>query len=77
MHTLMPHSKPDNSPAHLSQALLTACADVMLKPTATSAVQQLCDELVEQVPELKLVNPTPTSFAHKPLLARPPFTGTP
>ncbi len=40
---------------HLTEALLNVCADILYQPTSASAVQQVCDEIIEQVPAIKLV----------------------
>jgi diguanylate cyclase (GGDEF)-like protein len=42
-------------PAQLTQALLNVCADVLVQPSNTSAVQRICDEMVAQMPEIQLV----------------------
>jgi diguanylate cyclase (GGDEF)-like protein len=41
--------------AQLTQALLTVCADIMLNVNPSNAVQQVCDEIVEQLPAVRLV----------------------
>ncbi len=40
---------------HLTEALLNVCADILVQPNNTSAVQQICDEIIEQMPNVKLV----------------------
>jgi diguanylate cyclase (GGDEF)-like protein len=58
MHTLehrAPYIAARSDQTHLTQALLTVCADILLQPNSRSAVQQVCDELVEQVPAIQLV----------------------